>query len=417
MKQLSADLVIVNEKPPSYNQDFQGSLEALVHGSQLRLSPDLGNTRGRIFLVRGDLITPQTRSQLQTVARVLILGRRGTLSEQIGRSQTQFREPAGVPVRRRTRVAQSPDLPMPDLDLEFFNGVGGFDKDGREYVTVLGEGLRTPEPWINVVANPDFGFLVSESGSSFTWSLNSHENQLTPWSNEHVTDPSGEVIYVRDEATGEVWCPTALPIRDEAAVYIARHGQGYSRFQHESHGIALDLLQFVPPGDSIKVFRLTLRNNSERPRRLSVTAYVEWVLGSSRTTAAPFIVTEIDHDTGALFARSSMNGEFGGRIAFADLAGKQTSHTADRTEFLGRNGTPQRPQGLELGRTLSGKVGAGLDPCAALQSSIELRAGGICRGGLLSRADRQQRTCARSAPSISRKKPGSGFARGYKPLG
>jgi cyclic beta-1,2-glucan synthetase len=376
MKQLSADLVIVNEKPPSYNQDFQGSLEALVHGSQLRLSPDSGNTRGRIFLVRGDLISPQTRTQLQNFARVLILGRRGTLSEQIGRSQTQSREPLDLPARRRTRVEDRPDVPLPDLDLEFFNGVGGFDKNGREYVTVLGEGLRTPEPWVNVVANPSFGFLVSESGSSFTWSLNSHENQLTPWSNEHLTDPSGEVIYVRDEATGEVWCPTALPIRDEAAVYIARHGQGYSRFQHESHGIALDLLEFVPPGDSIKIFRLSLRNNSGRARRLSVTAYVEWVLGSSRTASAPFLITEVDQDSGALFARSALNNEFAGRIAFADLAGKQTSYTADRTEFLGRNGTPQRPYGLELGRTLSGKVGAGLDPCAALQAPVDLRAGG-----------------------------------------
>jgi cyclic beta-1,2-glucan synthetase len=376
MKQLSADLVIVNEKPPSYNQDFQGSLEALVHGSQLRLSPDLGNTRGRIFLVRGDLINAQTREQLQIVARVLILGRRGTLSEQIGRSQSQHREPTVLPARRRTRVDQRPDVPLPELDLEFFNGIGGFDKNGREYVTVLGEGLRTPEPWVNVIANPTFGFLVSESGSSFSWSLNSHENQLTPWSNEHLTDPSGEVIYVRDEATGEVWCPTALPIRDEADVYIARHGQGYSRFQHESHGIVLDLLQFVPPGDSIKIFRLSLRNNSGRPRRLSVTAYVEWVLGSSRTASAPFIVTEVDQGTGALFARSALNNEFGGRIAFADLAGKQTSYTADRTEFLGRNGTLQRPYGLEPGRLLSGKVGAGLDPCAALQAPVELRAGG-----------------------------------------
>ncbi len=376
MKQLSADLVIVNEKPPSYNQDFQGSLEALVHGSQLRLSPDSGNTRGRIFLVRGDLISSQTRVQLQNFSRVLILGRRGTLSEQIVRSQSQSRELLELPARRRTRADDRPDVPLPDLDLEFFNGVGGFDENGREYVTVLGEGLRTPEPWVNVIANPGFGFLVSESGSSFTWSLNSHENQLTPWSNEHLTDPSGEVIYVRDEATGEVWCPTALPIRDEAAVYIARHGQGYSRFQHESHGIALDLLEFVPPGDSIKIFRFSLRNNSGRARRLSVTAYVEWVLGSSRTASAPFIITEVDQDSGALFARSALNSEFGGRIAFADLAGKQISHTADRTEFLGRNGTPQRPYGLELGRVLSGKVGAGLDPCAALQAPVELRAGG-----------------------------------------
>src|ERR1700730_6932213 len=376
MKQLSADLVILNEKLSSYNQEFQGSLDALVHGSQLRLSPDSGNSRGRIFLVRADLLTPQTRAQLQTFARVLILGRRGTLSEQMGRSQSQHREPVPSPGRRRTRVEERPDTPLPDLDLEFFTGCGVFDKNGREYVTVLGEGLRTPEPWVNVIANPSFGFLVSESGSSFTWSENSHENQLTPWSNDHLTDPSGEVIYVRDEATGEVWCPTALPIRDETAVYIARHGQGYSRFQHESHGISLDLLQFVPPGDSIKIFRLSLQNKSGRPRRFSVTAFVEWVLGSSRTTSAPFIITEVDQDTGALFARSALNNEFGGRIAFADLAGKQISYTADRTEFLGRNGTPQRPNGLELGRLLSGKVGAGLDPCAALQAPVDLRAGG-----------------------------------------
>ena len=381
MKQLAADLVIVNEKPPSYNQDFQGSLEALVHGSQLRLSPDSGNTRGRIFLVRGDLITPQTRAQLQNFARVLILGRRGTLSEQIVRSQSQaqalFRELTQLPPTRwRTRFGKHPDVPVPELNLEFFNGIGGFDKDGREYVVVLGEGLRTPEPWVNIIANPTFGFLVSESGSGFTWSINSRENQLTPWSNEHLADPSGEVVYIRDEATGEVWSPTALPVRDESGVYIARHGQGYSRFLHESRGIALDLLQFVPPADPIKIFRLVLQNNSSRSRRLSVTAYVEWVLGNSRTTSAPFIVTEVDQDSGAIFARSALNGEFGGRIAFADLAGKQTSYTADRTEFLGRNGTLQRPQGLELGRSLSGKVGAGLDPCAALQAPIELRAGG-----------------------------------------
>jgi len=386
MKQLSADLVIVNEKPPSYNQDFQGSLEALVHGSQLRLSPDSGNTRGRIFLVRGDLLNAQTRAQLQNVARVLILGRRGTLSEQIARSQSQSqsqtqlqapsRETAAITnVFRRVRTVKNPDAPLPDLELEFFNGIGGFDKDGREYVTVLGEGLRTPEPWVNVIANPEFGFLVSESGSSFTWSMNSHENQLTPWSNEHLGDPSGEVIYIRDEATGEVWCPTALPIRDEAAVYIARHGQGYSRFEHVSHGISLDLLEFVSLSDPIKIFRLSLRNDSNRPRRLSVTAYVEWVLGNSRAASSPFVVTEIDHETGAMFARSAVNGEFAGRIAFADLAGEQNSYTADRTEFLGRNGTLRRPSGLEQGHSLSGKVGAGLDPCGALQAPVELRPG------------------------------------------
>ncbi len=160
-------------------------------------------------------------------------------------------------------------------------------------------------PWINVIANPTFGFQVSESGSGYTWSLNSHENQLTPWSNDPVSDPPGETIYVRDEDTGELWGPTVLPIREEALPYIARHGQGYSRFEHVSHGIALDLLQFVPLADPIKISRLTIENHSGRSRRLSVTAYVEWVLGVSRSTSAPFIVTEIDNDNRGACSRAT----------------------------------------------------------------------------------------------------------------
>ncbi|MFZ3215574.1 MAG: glucoamylase family protein [Candidatus Acidiferrales bacterium] len=373
MKQLSADVVIINEKAASYVQELQGTLDALVRGSQLRLSPDSGGVSGKIFLLRGDLLTPQVRAQLQGIARAVLLSRRGTLAEQLIRSH--YPEPAAAAALRPARSAKRQDVRLPQPALQFFNGLGGFADEGREYVIALNEGLRTPEPWVNVVANPSFGFLVSESGSGFTWSLNSQENQLTPWSNDHVFDTPGEAIYIRDEATGEVWTPTALPIRDEDASYLAQHGQGYSRFLHGSHGIALELLQFVPLEDPIKISRLTLRNASDRVRRLSVTAYVEWVLGSSRNVTAPYIITEVEPQTKAILAHSAWNGEFGGRIAFADLRGQQTSYSGDRSEFLGRNGSPERPAALERGGPFTGKVGPGLDPCAALQSVIELRPG------------------------------------------
>jgi len=373
MKQLSADVVIINEKAASYVQELQDSLEALVRGSQLRLSPDSGGVSGKIFLLRGDLLTPESRTQLQAVARAVLLSRRGTLAEQIVRSQ--YPEPVERALARPARGAKSTDARLAQQTLQFFNGLGGFADRGREYVISLNEGLRTPEPWVNVVANPSFGFMVSESGSGFTWSLNSHENQLTPWSNDHIFDTPGEAIYIRDEATGEVWTPTALPVRDETASYQARHGQGYSRFLHGSRGIALELLQFVPVEDPIKISRLTLRNDSDRVRRLSVTAYAEWVLGSSRSATAPYIITEVEPQSKAILARSAWSGEFGGRIAFADMRGQQTSFTGDRTEFFGRNGTADRPAALERGVPLSGKVGPGLDPCAALQTTIELRPG------------------------------------------
>jgi len=373
MKQLSADVVIINEKATSYMQDLQGSLESLVRGSQLRLSPDTSNASGKIFLLRADLLSSQTRAQLQAVARVVLLSRRGTLSDQIARSQQEkAASPPAIRPRGLTGVNQATG---PQPTLQYFNGLGGFAENGREYQVVLGEGLRTPEPWVNVIANENFGFLVSESGSGFTWSLNSHENQITPWSNDHIIDPPGEALYLRDESTGEVWTPTALPIRYEDATYVASHGQGYSRFSHVSHGISAELVQFVPVNDSIKISRLSLKNDSTRVRRISVTAYVEWLLGSSRASSAPYVITEADPKTGAILARSAWQGEFGGRVSFADLGRRPSSFTCDRAEFLGRNGTPEMPASLASSGPLSGKLGAALDPCAALQTFIELRPG------------------------------------------
>src|SRR6266545_960768 len=373
MKQLAVDLVILNERAPSYVQDLQALLETLLRTSQSAGLHDGQGPHGKVHILRADRVTATQRDVLQSVARAVLSSRRGTLADQMARTQRPDAAPLAQP--RRPAVAPA-DVTARRPDLELFNGLGGFAGDGREYVTVLEAGRWTPAPWINVIANPGFGFQVSESGSGYTWSVNSRENQLTAWSNDPVSDPPGETIYVRDEETGDLWGPTALPIHEGALPYVIRHGQGYTRFEHVSHGIALELLQLVPLDDPIKISRLTLRNESGRPRRLSVTAYVEWVLGVSRPAAAPFVVTEIDGKTGAMFARNAWRREFGDRVAFADLGGTQAAWTADRTEFLGRNGTPDHPAALAPRRRLSGRVGAGLDPCSALQTTIELAAGG-----------------------------------------
>ncbi|MCI4347730.1 MAG: phosphorylase, partial [Thermoplasmata archaeon] len=375
MKGLAVDLVILNEKAQSYTQELQTSLETLVRTSQSAIRHERDETHGNVFILRKDLLPATDHAALQTAARAVLLSRHGTLAEQLLRAEPNHGT-GGRPARRPAGTERSVDVPSPRPESEFFNGLGGFVDDGREYVTVLGEGQWTPAPWVNVIANPAFGFQVSESGAGYTWSLNSRENQLTAWSNDPVTDPPGETIYVRDEETGALWGPTLLPIREDASPYIARHGQGYSRFEHTSHGIALRLLQFVPLEDPVKISRLTLDNQSDRSRRLSVTAYVEWVLGASRSATAPVIVTEIDPNTGALLARNTWNPDFGDRVAFADLGGRQTAWTADRTEVLGRNGTLDHPAMLERGIRPSGRVGAGLDPCAALQTVIELPPGG-----------------------------------------
>lgn len=369
MKQLAVDLVILNERASSYVQDLQSALETQVRASQSRPPVGEEQRQGRIFVLRADLISREARALLASVARVVLVGQRGPLIDQLDRvpepeeAVRTIRKPAFEPV-----VAPS----APTQRLEFYNGLGGFAEDGREYVTILGPGQATPAPWINVIANPGFGCHVSAEGSGFTWSVNSRENQLTPWSNDPVGNRPGEVFYLRDDDTGELWCPTAQPMRDNNATYVARHGWGYSLFEHASHGIAAELLQYVPLGDPIKISRLTLHNTSRRAKRLSVTAYVEWVLGPSRSASSAFVTTAIDPDTGAMFARNSYNAAFGTRVAFADLAGRQSDWTANRREFIGRNGTLDDPIALGGAAGLSNKVGAGLDPCGALRRQVEI---------------------------------------------
>ena len=370
MKQLAVDLVILNERASSYVQDLQIALETAVRTS--RPAPPVGEERrgGRVFVLRADLLAAETRSLLAAVARVVLVGQRGSLADQLDRIP-EPKEPAR-PQRERLATYADAQVVLPQPILELFNGLGGFSDNGREYVTILEPGQSTPAPWINVIANPDFGFHVATGGGGYTWSVNSRENQITPWSNDPVTDRPGEAFYLRDNDTGELWCPTAQPIRDASATYVARHGWGYSQFEHSARGIAVELLQYVPLGDSIKISRLTLRNTSRRMRHLSLTAYVEWVLGPSRSASAPFVTTEIDADTGAMFARNPWNAAFGSRVAFADLAGRQTDWTGDRREFIGRNGTLESPAALAGASPLSNTVGAGLDPCGALRRTVVL---------------------------------------------
>jgi cyclic beta-1,2-glucan synthetase len=231
----------------------------------------------------------------------------------------------------------------------------------------------TPAPWVNVLANPSFGTIVSESGCANTWSENAQEFLLTPWSNDPVSDSSGEAFYLRDEESGHFWSPTPWPSRGQG-YYVCRHGFGYSVFTHTEDGIDSELWVYVALDAPIKFAVLKARNKSGRLRRLSVTGYIEWVLGELRPKSMMHVITEMDPDIGALLARNAYNEEFGERIAFFDVDDATRSFSGDRTEFIGRNGTLLNPAAMSLPR-LSGRVGAALDPCAAIQVPFELADG------------------------------------------
>ena len=310
-KGLKIDLVILNDTPTSYLQLLHQELETIVRTSGLQALQD---KPGGVYLRRADQMPEADRILLHAVARVVIVAERGSFEDQIERPRVE--EPLPAPFVPRLPSQTYPELTVPPPDLSFFNGLGGFHQGGREYVTLLGAEQWTPAPWSNVIGNSvEFGFQITETGGGCTWSLNSRENRLTPWSNDAVSDPPGEVVYLRDEDSGTVWSATPLPIR-EREPYIIRHGQGYSVFEHTSHGISQELLVFAPLDAPVKISLLRLRNRTGRKRRLSVTNYNELVLGVSRSSSAPYIITEIDQDASTIFAKNPFNNEFAERVAF-----------------------------------------------------------------------------------------------------
>ena len=369
-KGLPVDLVIWNEEQMGYRQFLQDAIVSLVAGST---EAHVMDRPGGIFVRRPEQMTEEDRTLMQSVARVVLSDSGGMLADQIERrGRRDVAIPAFVPMRGR-KVEPIPSPRLPFRELIFANGLGGFTQDGREYVITTTTSERTPAPWVNVLANPQFGTLVSESGSGYTWLENAHEFRLTPWYNDPVTDRSGEAMYCRDEESGRVWSPMPLPIPGQNP-YVTRHGFGYSIFETTENGIASELTLYVAMDMPVKFFALKLHNGSGRSRRLTVTCYLEWVLAEQRAKSLMHVVTEVDPKTAALLARNPYSPEFPGWVAFLDANESQRTVTGDRTEFLGRNGSTANPAAMMRTR-LSGKVGPGLDPCGAMQVEIEIAPG------------------------------------------
>ncbi|HEX6034851.1 MAG TPA: hypothetical protein VFY83_10470, partial [Anaerolineales bacterium] len=368
---LMIDLVIFSQRETSYEQDFRNRIYRLLERTA---SESWLNDRGGIFLLQEDQMSEAEQTLLMTVARVVLDGEAGPLERQLSKLDV-------APVRLPLFVPIDPLYPLMDVqpeiqrpaDLQFQNGIGGFTPDGREYVIVLEPGQWTPAPWVNVIAAPEFGCVVSEAGLGPTWSQNSGENRLTPWRNDPVADPPSEAIYLRDEDTGQIWSPTPLPARADAT-YLIRHGAGYSMFEHASHGLMQNMLVFVAPDEPVKIVQLKLQNTTERMRRINVTYYAEWVLGVARESTAPYITPEFDSNSFALLARNGYNTDFGQRVAFLASTREPAGLTTDRTEFLGNLGSYIRPAALErVG--LTPRLEPGSDPCAVLQFLLWLQPG------------------------------------------
>ncbi len=364
------DLVVLSGTTTSYRDDAFEDVHRLLE--ELGAAEWLGRSAG-IHLIRADQITPEQKRLLHASAAAVLADDRGPLHEQLASHETM---PLPLPPLEATRMPGG-HLPAPPLerptDLLFDNGFGGFTPDGREYVIHLEPGETTPAPWCNVLANPDFGCLVTEFGGGYTWACNSGEFRLTPWTNDPVLDPVSESLYLRDEETTEVWSPTPGPAGRDRATQI-RHGTGYTEWRQNGRGLSCDVRISVPPDDPVKIIELHLVNHTGRSRRITATYFARWLLGRAPEPGPSHVVTRYDPPSRTLYAQNCWNADFAERVAFLTSDREPHGFTADRTEFLGRDGDPAEPAALRrIG--LAGRVGAGLDPCAAYQVHLDLGPG------------------------------------------
>ncbi|MDO9067125.1 MAG: glucoamylase family protein, partial [Deltaproteobacteria bacterium] len=371
MHGLATDLVILNEEVGSYERPLQERLEQLIQAHTQSAASEPG---GRVFLKSAAHIPEADLILLKAAASVVLVAARGTLPQQLG---VLVEAPEVLEAVAQKRVPREPSAPLPFMELNYFNSLGGFTQDGREYAIYLGPGTNTPAPWVNIISNPTFGTMVSETGAGFTWYGNSQRNRLTGWSNDPVLDPASEAIYIRDEDSGVYWSPTAAPIRENSA-YRTRHGSGYTVFEHNSNGIEQELTVFVPVdengGQPIKLQRLLLTNSSSRRRQLSVTYYAELTIGENRETSQMFVVSSWDDEVQSVMARNHYHPDYGERVTFVGMTPKADSYGGDRTAFIGRNRSLLNPVSMDFSK-LSRKTGAGLDPCGVLRSVIEMAPG------------------------------------------
>ncbi|MGK2953721.1 MAG: GH36-type glycosyl hydrolase domain-containing protein, partial [Thiobacillus sp.] len=368
MKGVAVDLVIVNEDFSGYRAVLQDLIMGLINAGP---EAQVIDKPGGVFVRRAEEISENERVLLQTVARIVFSDTAETLIEQVERRVSAERPSDRFEPSLQALV--EPVYPLAARERIFSNGLGGFTPDGHEYVVTLEPGQTTPAPWVNVIASPHIGTVVSESGSAYTWAENAHEFRLTTWHNDPLSDASGEALYIRDEETGAFWSPTPLPARGKSG-YVCRHGFGYSVFEHIEAGIASELFTYVAMEAPVKFVVVKLRNQSKRARSLSLTGYWELVMGEWRHANLMHIVTESDPHTGALFARNAYGRECANRVVFAHVSEHERTMSGNRTEFIGRNGSLASPAAMHRKR-LSGRTGAGLDPCAAIQTRIELAAG------------------------------------------
>lgn len=366
IKGLKVDLVILNEDESNYLQPLRQIINDIVEGSSGKY---LMGKEGGVYIRNASNMPKEDIFLLYSTSRIVLKGGAGPFEKQLKNRKLEF-------YTRKTNKSRDSMTQVGNLNREnllFFNEYGGFNNEENEYIINVSNNFYTPAPWINVISNDKFGFIISERGGGYVWAENSRENKISPWSNDPVSDEPYEIIYLKDMDNGDLWTITPEPVGFKSLCKV-RHGWGYTIFERDCNGIEQQLTVFVPLEDRVKISTVKLKNNDSVRRKIELTYYLEPVLGVNEYFTKQHLITEYDADNDVFIIKNGYNSDFPDRIVFMLSSEKIEGYCGDRYKFLGNGGNKESPLGLK-NDNLEGSVGAGYDPCGAIQIHAELEVG------------------------------------------
>ncbi len=368
---LRIDLVLLNTGFAGYEEPLREQVLSILRDTD---SYGYLGRRGGIHVLSSGAMAADSRRNLEAAAHVVLDDDGAPLQAKLSAVLEQRAPLPQIEAMLPTGSYQSEAIETAD-QLEFDNVYGGFERQTGDYIMHLEPGDPTPAPWCNILANDEFGTIVSESSLGFTWAINSGENRITPWSNDPVADQPAEALYLRDEETTEVWSATPSP-RGKDTRWTVRHRAGSSQWRNATRGLEQTLDVFVPNSAAVKVIRLQLQNQTNKSRRITATYFADLMIGALESRAKPHVVCTYDPQSHAVFATNGWNPEFAGRIAFLAASLPPHSITGDRFDFFGREGPLADPAAMRHS-DLGGRFSPGGDACAAYQVHLDIEPGEI----------------------------------------
>ena len=362
------DVIILNQEKYSYQSQVKEQVRNSILNENISY---MQNCKGGIFFLEN--LSEEESYFLECRANLSIDASYSSLYRYIKELEEEYVDQIKeMPKEEQVKIVEETTPIQEKLEnLKYLNEYGGFSEEGKEYCIRVNKEEKLPTVWSHILANEQFGTLVTESMGGYTWYKNSRLNRITTWHNHPVTDIPSEAIYLQDKESKKIWSVGLNPCPDENDYYIT-YGFGYAKYLHHSKGLTQRLEMFVPMDDPVKMQILNLENNELKKKKLKLVYYLKPVLGEDELKTNGYLDLKFYENSNLICMKNLNEDENFSQYLFVSSSEKITSYTGSKSSFFGKGNLthPDSIDQIELNKENS----LWQDGIIAIQCEVELEA-------------------------------------------